>query len=68
MASEDSDQFVPGFSMVHGLRDLSDLDQPFSGQMKSGVDALHALRKTLEVVLLRGSKRIPLEERNDPLE
>ena len=27
MASEDSDQFVPGLAMVHRLRDLRNLDQ-----------------------------------------
>lgn len=27
MASEDSDQLVPGFSSIHRLSDLSDLDE-----------------------------------------
>ena len=31
MVSEDSDQFVPGFTPVHRLHDLSDLRKPFSG-------------------------------------
>jgi hypothetical protein len=35
MASEDSDQFMPGFLPVHGLRDLSDLDQARWGQMQT---------------------------------
>jgi hypothetical protein len=33
MASEDSDEIVPGFPSVHRLNDFDDLQQPTSGQM-----------------------------------
>ena len=33
MASEDSDQVMPGFLAVHRLSDLGDLDEPFRAQV-----------------------------------
>ena len=55
MVSEDSDELVPGFPSVHRLRDIRYLDQTFSGQMSTGRDQLNAVRKLLEVELLRGA-------------
>ena len=43
MASEDSDQFVPGLAMVHGLRDLRDLDQAGRREMTVRRDDLETL-------------------------
>src|SRR3954447_23685162 len=65
MASEDSDQLVPGFLAIHGLRDLDDLDQTFRGQVPAGGDELHATGKSLEVEPLRCQQRMLLEERNN---
>ncbi len=64
MASEDSDQLMPGFLMVHRLSDLGDLDQTLSGQMSTILNHLHAPRELLEIVSLRGSQRILTKERD----
>ncbi len=68
MASEDSDQVLSGFSMIHCLRELSDLDQPLGREMSAALADLHAEGKLLEIVVLRCPKRIRSEERNDHLE
>ena len=65
MASEDSDQVVPGFLAIHGLRDLDDRDQTIRGQVPAAGDELHAAGKSLEVVALRRHERMRLEERNN---
>ena len=65
MASEDSDQFSSGLAVVHRLCDLCDLDQAVGRQVAPGGADLDARRELLEVALLRGSKRIRAEERND---
>jgi hypothetical protein len=65
MASEDSDQVVPGFLAVHGLRDLDDLDETLRIEMPAGGDKLHTVGKRFEVVPLRCSERVLLEERNN---
>jgi hypothetical protein len=65
MASEDSDQILSGFAMVHRLRELSDLDQPFSGQMPIRSDYVHAFCELLEVQSLRSPQRMSSKERND---
>src|SRR5688572_23653815 len=65
MASEDSDQFGPGLSAVHRLRDLRDLDQPWGCEMQAGIDERHAIRELLEVLLFGGPHRVLHEERND---
>ena len=68
MASEDSDELVPGLLAVHRLHDLDDLREtsvrlvsPFSHQ-------LHARSELLEIVALGAPKGMLPEERNDPLE
>jgi hypothetical protein len=68
MVSEDSDQLVPGLLAVHGLGDLGDLHQTRSGQVATVVDHPDHLRELLEVRTLRRAQRIPLEERNNPLD
>jgi hypothetical protein len=50
MASEDSDELVPGFLVIHRLSNLSDLDQTLAGQMSTFFDDLHAPREPLEIV------------------
>jgi hypothetical protein len=67
MASEDSDQFLPGRAPVHRLGDLSDLDQTFARQVAAVVDHPHNLRERLEVALLRRPQWMLLEERDDPI-
>ena len=68
MASEDSDELVSGLAMVHRLRDRRDLDETLAGQVSIGGDDLHTPRERIEVVLLRGTERILLEERDDRLQ
>jgi hypothetical protein len=65
MASEDSDQLVPGFLAIHRLSDLCNLDQSIRRQMAAGINHLDARRELLEVLLLRAHERIPAKERND---
>ncbi len=68
MVSEDSDQLVPGFLAVHRLSDLSDLDKTQLGQMKTSINRHYTPCELLEVLLLRGTKRILTEERYDRLQ
>ena len=65
MASEDSDQFVPGLHSVHRLCDLGDLDETRRRQVPTGVDEPDACRELLEVSLLRREHREVVEERDD---
>jgi hypothetical protein len=42
MASEDSDELMPGLLVVHRLSDLSDLDQTPPGQMATtSITSMH---------------------------
>ncbi len=68
MASEDSDELRSGFTSVHRLHDLRDLDQTLSGQVVTAGDQLHAVSELLEVLSLSCTERMLLEERNDPLQ
>ncbi len=68
MASEDSDEFLPGLPPIHRLRDLGDLDQAACRQMPTSEHELHAVRELLEVLLLGSSHRMRPEERNDRLQ
>src|SRR6266568_2443387 len=65
MASEDSDQVVPGLAMIHRLPDLHDLRETRRREMTPVLHQSDALRELLEVGALRRAKRIPFEERND---
>ena len=67
MASEDSDELVTGLLVIHRLGDASDLDKTVPRQVPTRLDHIHARRKPLEVVSLRGTKRVSSEERNDRL-
>ena len=68
MASEDSDELVPGFLPVHRLGDLCDLDETFGRLVPADGDQLDAAGELLEILLLRAPHRIPLEERDDRLQ
>jgi hypothetical protein len=67
MVSEDSDQLVSGLASIHRLRDLRDLRQTLTGQMRSRLDHRHAASELLKVRLLRRVQPISPEERNDRL-
>ena len=67
MASEDSDQFLAGYSPVHRLGDLGDLDQPTGRQVASSGHQLDALSELLEVASLRRQQRVSTEERDHRL-
>jgi hypothetical protein len=67
MASEDSDQILPGLAVIHRLRDLSDLDQAAHPEMVSSGDHPQARSELLEIVALRGSKRVRAKEWDDVL-
>jgi hypothetical protein len=64
MASEDSDQVLPGCLPIHRLDDLSNLNQTFDIKMPIVRDQLHAACELLKVTLLRRPKRVILKERN----
>jgi hypothetical protein len=68
MASEDSDEIVPGLAMVHRFGDSSDLDETVSSVAPIRLDHLHARCEFLEVSSLRGAKRMIAEERYDRLQ
>jgi len=63
MASEDSDQVLPGCLPIHRFDDLRNLNQTFDIKMPIIRDQLHAACELLEVTLLRRPKRVVLEER-----
>ena len=65
MASEDSDQIVPGLLPIHGLRNLRDLNETLGRLVSAFGDQLDAAGELLEVLLLRAHHRMLLEERND---
>ncbi len=64
MASEDSDQVLPGCLPIHRFDNLSNLNQTFDIEMSIVRDQLHTACKLLEVTLLRRPKRVVLKERN----
>ena len=68
MVSEDSDQFVPGFTPVHRLHDLDDLRKSLAGLVLTAGHSLDARSELLEVTLFGGSQRMLPKERDDPLE
>jgi hypothetical protein len=68
MASEDSDEIVPGFTPIHRLDDLDDLQQTTPGQMVTAGHELNAMSELLKVEPLGRPERILPKERNDPLE
>ena len=62
MASEDSDEVVPGLLPIHGLSDLHDLDETVGREMSACRDELDAASELLEVLLLRAQHRMQSEE------
>ena len=66
MASEDSDELVPGFLVIHRLGDPCDLDETVGGSVPTRLHYLHARREALEIKALRRPERMLLEERDDP--
>ena len=48
MASEDSDQVVPGFLVIHRLSDLDDVDEPVRRQMPASLHHLDTTRELLK--------------------
>ena len=66
MASEDS-QRRGRLPEVHGLGDLRDLHQSVVAEVASKMHEIHDPGELDEVVSLRGSQRVRLEERHDPV-
>ena len=64
MASEDSDEFVTRFLVIHRFGDASDLHETIPRQAPSRLDHIHARREALEVEPFRGTKREISEEWN----
>ena len=68
MASEDSDQLVPGFPSVHRLHDLRDLSKTLASLVTILGHQFDAEGELLEVAPFGRTKRMLLKERNDPFE
>jgi hypothetical protein len=66
MVSEDSQQFR-GFAEVHRLGDLRDFDNPLKREVSAEPHQSNDPSELHEVVSLRCSQRVLLEERNDDL-
>jgi hypothetical protein len=64
MASEDSDELVPGFTSIHRLRYLRDLRQTIESQVVTARNRVDTESELLEVESFRSPQRMPLEERN----
>jgi hypothetical protein len=64
MASEDSDQILPGCLPIHRFGDFRDLHETADIEMPVVRDQSHAARELLKVTPLRRPKRVGLEERN----
>ena len=65
MVSEDS-QYLGWFAVIHRLSDLRDLHDSRNREMSAALHQLDDPYELLEVVPLRSSKWVFLEERNDP--
>jgi hypothetical protein len=68
MASEDSDQIISRLPTVHRFCNACDLDETARCPMLFRRHDRHAPLEPLEVLTLRGSQRMLVEERNDRLE
>ena len=64
MASEDSDQILPGCPAIHRFDHLRDLDQSADIEMPAFRNQPHTQREPFKVALLGGSKRVGLKERD----
>src|SRR5258708_7263007 len=67
MASEDSDQFLPGFLMVHCLHDCRDFGQSLDSEMVADCAQINASPELGEIIALARSQRISHKERDDDL-
>jgi len=67
MASEDSDQFLPWFLMVHRLHDCRDFGQSLCSEVVADCAQINASLELGEIIALARSQRISLEERDDDL-
>ncbi len=68
MASEDSDELVPGFTPVHRLHHLDDLDETVSSLVVPTGHQLDAVSELLKVEPFGRSERMLPKERNNPFE
>ena len=64
MASEDSDQVLPGCLPIHRFSDFCDLYETIDINVSTDFDDPHATRELLEIELLRRPERMSFEERN----
>ena len=64
MASEDSDQFLPGCLPIHRFDDFCDFNETAGIKMPVVHDHSHAASELLKVSLLCRPKGMGLEERN----
>ena len=53
MVSEDSDEFLAGFTVIHGLRDFRNFHKTLPGLVFITAHQCYALSKFLEILLLR---------------
>jgi hypothetical protein len=68
MASEDSDQALPGCPSIHRLGYFRDFDQAISLLMQTVIDHADTTSKLFKVRLLSRSQRIALKKRYDRLQ
>src|SRR5436305_15033283 len=66
MASEDSDQLVPGLAPIHRLHHFDDLCKTLASLVSTGGHELNARSELLEVESLGRPKRVLPEKRYDP--
>ena len=52
MASEDSDQLLPGLLAIHCLSDLRNVRETRMGLMNTSINQLNTARKSFEITLL----------------
>ena len=65
MASEDSDQAVPGCPPVHRFNHLCNFDETISFMMQALIDHPHTASKLFKICLLSRMQGMSLEERYD---
>jgi hypothetical protein len=68
MASEDSDEVVPGFLPIHRLHDLDDVGKTSTREVMTNRHHLDARSELLEVEPFRRAQRVRTEERDDTVE
>jgi hypothetical protein len=68
MVSEDSDEFVPGFTPVHRFSNPNDFYETLSSQVSIVGHPLDSRSELLEVETFSRPERILPKERDDPLQ